>query len=71
MIELRQGAGAFVADNGADQKTPTGCVPPRRRRRGRREAAARGVTDEEIRRLFEAELSGAIEPRRATVTDRA
>ena len=59
VIELRQGAGAFVSDKAptkkdadrlrAAQATVAGAVDKLR---------ARGVTDEEIRRLFEAELSG-------------
>jgi GntR family transcriptional regulator len=59
VIELRQGAGAFVsAIAGAKQLTDklragqsivSGAVEKLR---------ARGVTDEEIRRLFEAELAG-------------
>jgi GntR family transcriptional regulator len=58
-IELRQGAGAFVSGNAptkkdadklrAGQATVAGAIEKLR---------ARGVTDEEIRRLFEAELSG-------------
>ena len=59
VIELRQGAGAFVSDNA-----------PTRRDADRLRAAqatvataidklrARGVTDDEIRRLVEAELAG-------------
>jgi GntR family transcriptional regulator len=59
VIELRQGAGAFVSDkaptkNDADklraaQVTVAAAVEQLR---------ARGVTGEEIRRLFEAELAG-------------
>jgi GntR family transcriptional regulator len=59
VIELRQGAGAFVSANaGAKQLTDklragravvTGAIEKLR---------ARGVTDDEIRRLFEAELAG-------------
>ena len=59
VIELRHGAGAFVSANaGAKQVTD-------RLRAGRAIVAAavdklhaRGITDEEIRRLFEAEMSG-------------
>jgi GntR family transcriptional regulator len=59
VIELRQGAGAFVSGNaGAKKLTDTiragqGIVAD-----AIEELRARGVTDEEIRRLFEAELAG-------------
>jgi GntR family transcriptional regulator len=59
VIELRQGAGAFVSDKApakkdadkirAGQATVAAAIEKLR---------ARGVTDEEIRRLVEAELSG-------------
>jgi len=59
VIELRHGAGAFVSANAqakkvtdkfrAAQAIVAGAVEKLR---------ARGVTDEEIRRLFEAELAG-------------
>jgi len=59
VIELRQGAGAFVSGNvrakeltdkvRAGQAVVSAAVDKLR---------ARGVTDEEIRRLFEAELAG-------------
>lgn len=59
VIELRHGAGAFVSGNApakklqdklrAGQAIVSGAVERLR---------ARGVTDDEIRRLFEAELSG-------------
>ncbi len=59
VIELRHGAGAFVSSNArpkkmtdtlrAGQTIVTGAVERLR---------ARGLTDEEIRRLFEAELAG-------------
>ena len=59
VIELRHGAGAFVAAN-AGAKNVTEKV-----RAGQTIVAAaverlraRGITDEEIRRLFEAELAG-------------
>ena len=59
VIELRQGAGAFVAAN-ANAKQSTD-----RLRAGQVEVATavaklrgRGVTDDEIRRMFEAELAG-------------
>jgi GntR family transcriptional regulator len=59
VIELRQGAGAFVSAN-----APTKKDADKLRAAQVAVAAAieklraRGVTDEEIRRLFEAELSG-------------
>ena len=59
VIELRQGAGAFVSD-----KAPTKKAADKLRAAQTTVAAAidnlrgRGVTDEEIRRLFEAELAG-------------
>ena len=59
IIELRQGAGAFVADRVVTKKDAD------RVRAAQATVAAavdglrdRGVTDDEIRRLFEAELSG-------------
>ena len=59
VIELRQGAGAFVSAGARARKSTD------RLRAGQAEVAAaverlraRGVTDEEIRRMFEAELSG-------------
>ena len=59
VIELRQGAGAFVSD-----KAPTKKDADKLRAAQATVASAidklreRGVTDEEIRRLVEAELSG-------------
>ena len=59
VIELRQGAGAFVSANARAKKSTD------RLRAGQAEVAvaverlrARGVTDHEIRRMFEAELAG-------------
>jgi GntR family transcriptional regulator len=59
VIELRHGAGAFVGDNARARKSADAL------RAGQTIVAtaverlrARGVTDEEIRRLFEAELAG-------------
>lgn len=59
VLELRHGAGAFVSAQARDKKTSdklraaqplvSGAVDKLR---------ARGLTDEEIRRLFEAELAG-------------
>ena len=59
VIELRQGAGAFVSDNAPSKKDAE-------KLRAAQAAVAvtvdklrtRGVADEDIRRLFEAELSG-------------
>jgi GntR family transcriptional regulator len=59
VIELRQGAGAFVSDKAPKKKDAD-------RLRAAQAAVAsaieklraRGVTDDEIRRLFEAELAG-------------
>jgi GntR family transcriptional regulator len=59
VIELRQGAGAFVSD-----KAPTKQDAERLQAaqalvaQGIQRLRARGITDEEIRRLIEAELSG-------------
>jgi len=59
VIELRHGAGAFVADSARPKK-----ITDRLRAAQTVVAAAverlreRGVNDEEIRRLFEAELAG-------------
>jgi GntR family transcriptional regulator len=59
IVELRHGAGAFIAGNARAKKTTE------RFRAGQAVVAAaierlraRGVTDEEIRRMFEAELAG-------------
>src|SRR4051812_12437339 len=59
IIELRHGAGAFVSPNARARKTTD------KLRAGQAIVAAaverlkaRGVTEEEIRRLFEAELAG-------------
>jgi DNA-binding transcriptional regulator YhcF (GntR family) len=63
VIELRHGAGAFVSANAQAKKltdklragqTLVATVIERLR--------ARGITDEEIRRLFEAELAGLSRP---------
>ena len=59
IIELRHGAGAFVSGNARPKKVTD------KLRAGQSVVAtavarlrARGITDEEIRRLFEAELAG-------------
>jgi GntR family transcriptional regulator len=61
VIELRHGAGAFVADSGRDRRVAD------RLRAGQAIVAAaidrlraRGVAEDEIRRLFEAELAGLV-----------
>jgi len=63
VIELRQGAGAFVSANARAKKSTD------RLRAGQAEVAAaverlraRGVTNDEIRRMFEAELAGSGKP---------
>jgi len=63
IIELRHGAGAFVSANARAKKLTE------KLRAGQAIVAAameklraRGVTDEEIRRLFEAELAGLAKP---------
>src|SRR6516162_785688 len=63
VIELRHGAGAFVAATARAKKVTD------KLRAGQAIVAAaverlhaRGVTDEEIRRLFEAELAGLTKP---------
>jgi GntR family transcriptional regulator len=63
VIELRQGAGAFVSDNAPTKKD----ADKLRAAQAAVAAAveklrARGVTDDEIRRLFEAELAGTHKP---------
>ena len=73
VIELRHGAGAFVAEQHRRQKqtdavrTAQPIVSAAQRHQDRGDAGmtdlierlrARGLTDEEIRRLFEAELAG-------------
>ena len=59
VVELRQGAGAFVSDKAptkkdADKVRAAQAIVATAIEKMR----ARGVTDDEIRRLFEAELSG-------------
>jgi GntR family transcriptional regulator len=60
VIELRQGAGAFVADTARAGRRGTekvrGAQPLVAEAVG--ELRARGLSDNEIRRLFEAELAG-------------
>jgi GntR family transcriptional regulator len=61
IIELRHGAGAFVAKNAGAKKmtdrvrAAQGVIADAVKR-----LRERGVTDEEIRRLFEAELAGLV-----------
>ena len=59
VIELRHGAGAFVAPNARAKKvTDTMRAAQSMVAATIERLRARGVTDEEIRRLFEAELAG-------------
>src|SRR5688572_22504791 len=64
VIELRQGAGAFVSDQAPSQqdaerlKAAQALVA-----QGIERLRARGITDDEIRRLIEAELSGVYRKR--------
>jgi GntR family transcriptional regulator len=59
VIELRHGAGAFVAGNVATKKLTEKLKAAQTIVAGAIERLrARGITDEEIRRLFEAELAG-------------
>ena len=73
VIELKHGAGAFVVRQGAARRRPRRQVS-RGTRRSLPEAVAqlraRGLSDEEIRRLFEAELAGLTEKREDKVADR-
>jgi DNA-binding transcriptional regulator YhcF (GntR family) len=60
VVELKQGAGAFVADTGRAKKGGAekfrGVQPLVSKTVG--ELRARGLNDDEIRRVFEAELAG-------------
>jgi GntR family transcriptional regulator len=59
VIELRQGAGAFVSDKAPKKKDAERIRAAQTAVAGTIEKLrARGVTDDEIRRLFEAELAG-------------
>ena len=59
VIELRQGAGAFVSSNGPAKKLTDRMRTAQTIVSGAIEKLReRGVTDEEIRRLFEAHLAG-------------
>ena len=59
VVELRHGAGAFVAGAARGGKTPDRVRTAQPIVAGAVERLrARGLTDEEIRRLFEAELAG-------------
>lgn len=59
VIELRQGAGAFVSTNArATKMTDTFRAGQAIVAAAVQKLHARGVSDEEIRRLFEAELAG-------------
>ena len=67
VIELRHGAGAFVSANAQrTEGSPTRCAPAADRRAQRSSGCARAASaDEEIRRLFEAELAGLRQDGRA------
>ena len=59
IIELRQGAGAFVSANAPAKKSTDSLRAAQAIVSGAIEKMrARGLSDEEIRRLFEAELAG-------------
>jgi len=59
VIELRQGAGAFVSDNAPTQQDAERLQAAQALvAQGIQRLRARGITDEEIRRLIEAELAG-------------
>ena len=58
VIELRQGAGAFVSGNTRKTKTDTLRAAQTIVSTAVERLRARGVSDEEARRLFEAELAG-------------
>ena len=58
VIELRQGAGAFVSGNARRTRSDTLRAAQTIVANAIERLHARGVTDEEIRRLFEAELAG-------------
>jgi len=59
VIELRQGAGAFVSDSAPTKKDAEKLKAAQTLvAQGIERLRARGITDEEIRRLVEAELAG-------------
>jgi DNA-binding transcriptional regulator YhcF (GntR family) len=59
VIELRQGAGAFVSDNAPSQQDAERLQAAQALvAQGIQRLRARGLTDEQIRRLVEAELAG-------------
>jgi DNA-binding transcriptional regulator YhcF (GntR family) len=65
VIELRHGAGAFVSGNARARKVTDNLRAGQAIVAGAVERLrARGITDEEIRRLFEAELAGLRKRRR-------
>ena len=60
VIELRQGAGAFVSAKAADQESAARLQAAQALvAQGIERLRARGIADDEIRRLVEAELAGA------------
>ena len=59
VIELRHGAGAFVSANASGRKTPDKLRAAQVLvEQAVQQLRSRGLADEEIRRLFEAELAG-------------
>ena len=58
VIELRQGAGAFVSASAPVRRTDTMRAAQSLIANAIENLRARGITDEEIRRLFEAQLAG-------------
>jgi GntR family transcriptional regulator len=58
VLELRQGAGAFVSDKAPTQDAERLKAAQALVAQGIQRLRERGITDEEIRRLIEAELSG-------------
>ena len=65
VIELRQGAGAFVSDTATTKRDAEKLKAAKVLvAQGIERLRARGITDEEIRRLVEAELAGITEGKR-------
>jgi GntR family transcriptional regulator len=62
VIELRQGAGAFVSENARAAKTDKVRASQAIVTAAIERLRSRGLSDEEIRRLFEAELAGLAKP---------
>src|SRR5256885_2332796 len=62
VIELRQGAGAFVSEKARAAKADTVRAAQSIVTAAIERLRARGLSEEEIRRLFEAELAGLAKP---------